>query len=147
MYRRRPENASSVVSRRIVSLSIAILLAGIGLVPASAAPVTTPSVLVGCWSRTIPNMTMGIPGLWHLSIKASGKLVAFNPALSTCGSYQDFSGNIKVSGRRLTIGPLPVCPGIGVYTWNVVGALLMLRAASDPCTLRVALLSGVWKKP
>lgn len=113
---------------------------------AATAAQALPSSLVGCWSRRAPALPVGTPaGVWSIAIKKSGTLVAYTPGVK-CGSNGDFTGALSVKANRLTIGPLPVCPAKGTYSWKVSGRSLSLHRLVDGCADRVGLFSGVWKK-
>jgi len=131
---------------RIAICIAAVALAGAPSIPAAVTPKVVPRALVGCWARDA-ELPAGYPsGTWRVSIKRSGKLVAYNPAVTSCGTVQDFSGSVSITGRHLTVGPLPACPASGTYTWGLVGGSLTLEKVKDACAARVALLAGVWKR-
>jgi hypothetical protein len=113
-----------------------------------------PAKLVGCWQRNVTaadfrraGAPAGFPtGVWSIAIKKGGGLATFTPRTSCRGSA-DFTTSIAVTGGRLTIRAVPVCPTKGVYGWSVSGTRLTLRAFADKaCSPRRGLYAGVWKR-
>jgi hypothetical protein len=114
---------------------------------ASASGTTVPKSLVGCWHRRAPALPVGTAaGVWMMKITKSGELLAFTPGMTSCSEAPDFTGAISVAGGRLTIGPLPVCPARGTFTWKAAGRELTLEATRDGCPSRKLLFSGAWKR-
>jgi hypothetical protein len=128
----------------IAASATAIAVVG-AIAPAAATPTGIPTALLGCWGHNAP-IQAGIPGVWHVAVKPTGGVVAYNPAESGCIGVADFTGRITVSGGHLTIGPLPLCGGPGTYNWTVTGKSLKLARVKDACALRAGLFSGVWKR-
>jgi hypothetical protein len=103
--------------------------------------------MLGCWHRHAPPLPVGTSaGVWLIQIRSS-EVLAFTPGTKSCSAQPDFTGTISAMGSRLTIGPLPVCPTKGVYTWTTAAKSLTLKASSDTCAARKLLFTGVWKKP
>jgi hypothetical protein len=126
-----------------VSAIAAIVLLQGGL--ASASTQAPPKALVGCWHRHAPALPVGTAaGVWLMRIKG-GQLSAFTPGMTSCSVSPDFTGTLSVTGGRVTIGPLPVCPTKGIYSWKIGKKSLTLKAISDTCAARKLLFTGVWK--
>ena len=133
--------AAAVVGALVITATV-LLNGGV----ASASMRGLPKAMVGCWDRHAPALPVGTSaGVWLMQIK-SGELLAFTPGTKSCSAQADFTGTLSVTGSHLTIGPLPVCPTKGVYTWKASAASLTLQASSDKCASRKLLFTGVWKK-
>jgi hypothetical protein len=108
-----------------------------------------PSKLVGRWSRNITQADwkrygQGFPsGVWSFVVDRNGSVGVYYPHTT----YVDFRTEFAVSGARLTINAIPICPTKGRYLWKVAGRLLTIEKVADPqCSARAALFTGAWKK-
>src|SRR4051794_9979693 len=147
-------------------LAGALLLSGCGsgedtvgsAAPAGAAAKTaTPAVasrlpagLRGSFKRTMrardwKSAGSGYPlGTWRLDVVRDGDVNVFLPGTDTV----DFSTRFSVSGQRLTIDSVPVCPGkTGRYAWRSSADELRLTVIEDDaCAQRAALFGGTWHR-
>ena len=141
--------------RRIGSLVVVACVLGLGaIVPATESSASStratavPAAMVGCWHRHVGALPVGTPaGTWLIGITRAGRLAAYTPGSRRCNAYFDFSTTISVSGKRLTIGKVPICPTKGTYSWKSATGTLTLRATADAsCSPRPLLFNGVWKR-
>jgi hypothetical protein len=83
-------------------------------------------------------------GTWRFDVDEEGLVDVYNPGMSGV----DFSTEFAVSGDRLTVDSVPVCPGTrGRYTWRATNRALTLTVAKDKrCAARAALFGGTWRR-
>jgi hypothetical protein len=120
--------------------------------PAPAAPATTASAgeVRGAWTRTMTardwrGAGSGFPvGTWRMVVDRAGAVSVYLPGIDTV----DFTTQFAVTGRRLTIDSVPVCPGTkGRYTWRASAKALTMTVVEDQaCTARAALFGGTWTR-
>ncbi len=127
------------------SLTALAALAVLAAMAASAGAATRagdalPPRLVGHWTRDVTAADQR----WSITIKRGGGVDVFPPGGTSPVATIPFS----LAGRRLTIGPVPVCPDTrGVYSWKLAGGLLTLKTVADKqCPHRVAVFSGRWRR-
>jgi len=109
-----------------------------------------PTKLVGKWGRNVTQADwarygQSFPtGVYRFVVKKNGSVGVYFPGTA----YVDFTTKFSVSGGRLTIDVVPICPvDKGRYTWKVAGKQLTLKVVADRnCKARAALFSGVWTK-
>lgn len=136
--------------RRLLALGVLVTAAVpvAGGVAARSATERAPRAMVGCWQRHVGTLPTGTPaGVWLVKITRAGKLAAYTPGSKKCGADSDFTATVSAAGRRLTIGPVPLCPTKGRYIWKASAKTLTLRATADKsCVARSMLFTGVWKR-
>jgi hypothetical protein len=109
--------------------------------PAAAA---APAALRGRWGRPVREGATAAPiplGVWRLDV-AKRAMDVYAPRNDTI----DFTMQLSVDGRRLTVGPAPACTGAGTYTWRASDRRLRLAVVEDACTLRASLFEGAWTR-
>ena len=85
--------------------------------------------------------------LWLVKITRAGNLAAYTPGSKKCGAAPDFTTTVSAAGRKLTIGPVPLCSTKGHYIWKASAKTLTLRATADKkCSGRSRIFTGVWKR-
>lgn len=127
---------------------------GLGSLKPSPAATTSmtgavPSKLIGRWSRNVTQADwqkygQSFPvGVWSFAVARNGSVGVYTPYTR----YVDFRTAFAVSGGRLTIDSIPICPTKGQYLWKVSGRLLTIKEVADTkCRARAALFTGVWKR-
>ena len=104
-----------------------------------AAPV--PATLRGSWRRVV--RSTGLPqGAWRLEIGRKGSTDVYTPRTQTV----DFTMQLAVDGRQLTLGPVPICASTGTYTWRASGRHFTLAGGKDTCSARTELFEGTWTR-
>jgi hypothetical protein len=133
----------AVVGALVIVVAVP-LLGGV----ASASTRAVPQAMVGCWHRHVPAVTgLTSAGVWLMKITSRGKLAAYTPGTTSCGSEPDFTATVSVAANHLTIGSVPVCATKGVYSWKAAAKTLMLQATADKsCSPRTVLFTGVWRR-
>jgi hypothetical protein len=112
------------------------------------APAPVPASLRGRWRRTMTEADWkpaggGFPrGTYRLVVDRAGGMEIYFPRTDTV----DFSTQLTVDGRRLTIHEVPICASTGSYTWKATGTRLTLATMKDGCAPRDALFGGPWTR-
>lgn len=111
---------------------------------------TPPDALLGTWKRRITAEDWHrareefSPGTWRLEIVRPGRVDVYLPG----AHYVDFSARLATSGATLTIGRIPLCATVGLYSWQVSADRLTFVTLDDAsCGPRSALFDGVWRRP
>ena len=127
--------------------------------PTHAAPEETatpaasplPAAMRGSWQRRMRARDWGPAGkgyqlgTWRLDLKPNGRDAGvYLPRTSTV----DFSPEVQVKGRQLTIDSVPICPGQKVrYSWSASADTLTLTVVDDGgCAAAAALFGGTWQR-
>ena len=77
-------------------------------------------------------------GTWLIGITRAGRLAAYTPGSKHCDAYCGLHARtISVTGSRLTIGKVPICPTKGTYSWKS-GVRLADAASDSGCGLPAA---------
>jgi hypothetical protein len=135
-----------------------LALPGCGSDPAPATEAATPEEtaaappagLSGSWTRVMRardwrEAGQGYPlGTYRFDLDGRGGVRVYFPRTDTV----DFSTEFAVKGRRLTIGTVPICPGVtGRFTWRATADVLTLTPVDDhACAARAALFGGTWTR-
>jgi hypothetical protein len=114
------------------------------------APAALPGGLRGSWKRTMKardwrRAGRGYPvGTWRFDVARNGEVGVYYPRTAAV----DFTTQFAVSGRRLTIESIPICPGqTGRYRWRASEGGLRLTVVDDhACKARAALFGGRWTR-
>jgi hypothetical protein len=109
-----------------------------------------PERLTGTWKRTMTPrdwkpVGAGYPlGTWRLDVNRKGELAVTLPRTHKV----DFTAAIEVSGARMTIDGVPICPGKrSRYTWSATARKLELTVVSDDgCAAGATLFGGTWRR-
>jgi hypothetical protein len=115
--------------------------------PAAA---TLPADVGGSYTRTMTDKDWksyagSFPsGKWRFDVKPNGDVDVYPPGADTV----DFTTAFHVTGDRVTIDSVPVCPNTtGRYRWHASGKALTLTVAKDTgCPPRAVLFGGTWHR-
>ena len=115
---------------------------------AEAAPAAAPAPesLRGRWRRTMRAADFGSAaafplGVWKIDVRRRAVDV-YAPRRRGV----DFTMQLTVDGRRLTVGTAPVCSSTGTYTWRATGRRLTMAPVEDTCSPRESLFGGTWTR-
>lgn len=108
---------------------------------ATPSPAPVPAALRGRWRRVV--RSAGVPeGAWRIEVGRKGSTDVYIPRTQKV----DFTMQLGTDGRRLTLGPVPLCQSTGMYTWRASGQHLRLAVANDPCSVRAGVFEGTWTR-
>jgi hypothetical protein len=115
-----------------------------------------PVKLLGVWHKTMTKAQWkraGVTreaGVYTFLVKKAGTITIYRPGdyrpgCSDCA--EDFTTTFRPSGRRLTLGIVPVCSFEGVYSWRLTGRTLIVTPVADKrCVVRETFFGGRWKR-
>jgi hypothetical protein len=109
-----------------------------------------PARMRGSWTRTMRPRDWkpagsGYPlGTWRLDVPRDGAADVYLPRTDTV----DFSPQVAVAEKELTIEDIPVCPGkVTRYSWRATASELTLTVVDDDdCTQGATLFGGTWHR-